>query len=122
MYIVSRNTGFEGPRGGPQDAFRHTYTSALVAKYLSPKLVLLATKITENNPSSPYDIMDIHNNTLGIQVALNQFNLTIESKDRQDKDLYSIIFEMVKNAETRTSDSNKVYILEQSFWQKSDIF
>lgn len=122
MYIVSRGTEFEGPRGGPQDAFRHTYTSALVAKYLTPKLVLLVTKITENNPSSPYDIMDIHNNTLGIQVALNQSSFIIEPKDLQDKDLYSIIFEMVKKAETRTTDSNKVYILEQSFWQKSDIF
>ncbi len=119
MYLISRNTGFEGPRGGPQDAFRHTYTSALVAKYLSPSLVVIATKISESNLDSSYDLMDIHNNNLGIQIALGH----LSDGDVYDQtSLYSKVYEKVKNAKVAATDKNTVHILEPSKWQSSDLF
>lgn len=110
MYRISRGTGLEGPRGGPQDAFRHTYASAITARYLSPKIVKLVTYVAENDPNSKYDKMDIHNNNLGIQIG--------QSKNP----IYETIFDKIKTAEKNPSDANTIFILEQNLWQSSDIF
>ncbi len=110
MYVTARRTGLEGARGGPQDAFRHTYTSAFVARYASPHLVKIATALTERNSNSEYDKMDIHNNYLGIQLGLSNI------------DLYSTIINKIKNVELKTKDHNKIYIMDKSDWKSSDIF
>jgi hypothetical protein len=110
MYIISRNTKLDGPRGGPQDVFRHTYASAVTARYISPKIVKLVTFICERNPNSDYDKMDIHNNTLGLQIGLSKLPI------------YQTILEKIKIAEVNPSDSDTIYILEANKWRSSDVF
>lgn len=125
MYIIARNTGFEGARGGPQDAFRHTYSSALVARYISPKAVKLVTWVSERKPDSDHCIMDIHNNNLGIQIGLSSAN----------QSLYSLVYDKVLSAtikqqvDPKTMDNNQlkavhldeVIVLNPSRWENSDI-
>ena len=55
MYITAALSGLEGRRGGPQDAFRHMYSSALVSKFISPKAVDLVTYLTEPNLNSRHN-------------------------------------------------------------------
>ncbi len=78
-YLLAASTGFQGRRGGPQDAFRHIYASALVARYLSPSMVKLATTVLEGNNPSRYNQMDRHNNNLGIQIGIAEGTLYSET-------------------------------------------
>lgn len=110
MYILSQSTGLKGARGGPQDAFRHTYASAFVSRHLSPSLVKIATSLTERNPNSEHDQMDIHNNYLGIEIGLT------------DKPIYKTILNELKNPEIETKNPKKIHILNTSKWTSSDIF
>lgn len=72
LYRIAMATDLPGRRGGPQDAFRHTFSTALTARYLSPKVVEFVTWATERDHSSPYDRMDIHNNRIGTNVGLGE--------------------------------------------------
>ena len=72
LYLIAMNTNLPGRRGGMQDAFRHTYSTALTARYLSPKVVELVTFICEDDPNSKYDRMDIHNNKIGTRLGLSE--------------------------------------------------
>lgn len=84
LYRLAMSTELPGRRGGPQDAFRHTYSTALTARYLSPKVVELVTYLSEREPDSPFDQMDIHNNRIGIQIGLGS------------GDLYQVVWEKIK--------------------------
>lgn len=75
FYLIAMNTGLPGRRGGPQDAFKHTYACAVVAKYISPRVVMLVTRLSERDSKSPHDTMDIHNNMNGIRIGLTSASL-----------------------------------------------
>lgn len=72
FYLIAMNTGFPGRRGGPQDAFRHTFATAMVSRYFSPKAVEIVTLLCETDTDSPFDRMDIHNNRVGMLLGLTQ--------------------------------------------------
>lgn len=105
MYITAHRTGLPGRRGGPQDAFRHTYTSALVARYSSAEVVGLVTYLTEADAESPQDQMDIHNNTLGAKLGASYSG-----------SLYDLIFERVRAAEVNAVSSDVIRVLPESSW------
>ncbi len=104
FYLIAMETGLPGRRGGPQDAFRHTYASAIVAKYLSPKVVELVTNLSERNANSPHDAMDIHNNTIGIQIGLTS------------KNIYEAVKARVDNGGVNSKEKNRTTWLLEDMW------
>lgn len=105
IYIVAWRTGLPGFRGGPQDAFRHTLASAYVARYLGGETVLLFTRLSERNPDSNYDLMDWHNNQIGIRIGLSDA-----------PDLYQAVANAVKNGRENAQDKNMIRWLPQNKW------
>lgn len=99
---MAGSTGLKGRRGGPQDAFRHTYSSAVVARYLSPKAVELITALFERDPESIHNQMDINNNMAGIKVGLSS------------KPIYTEVFKMVEGA--MSNNQSDLIILPKSMW------
>lgn len=67
-YGYSLTSGLPGARHGPQDAYRHTLASALVAYTISPAAVRWVTAVMEfaDDPSSR---MDRHNNAIGASIG-----------------------------------------------------
>ncbi len=106
LYRLAMSTGLPGRRGGPQDAFRHTYSTALTARYLSPRVVVFVTFATERDPASPFDKMDIHNNRIGTNIGLG--------KD----DLYEAVMNKVKNGQINAADADIVTWLPKEKWDK----
>ena len=75
FYLVAYRTGLQGMRGGPQDAFRHTFASAVVARYASPKIVDWVSKVCERDPlNNREDAMDRHNNAIGKTIGIGLRN------------------------------------------------
>ncbi len=105
LYVTASRTGLPGRRGGPQDAFRHTYASALVSRYLSPKVVHLVTSVTELDANSPHDQMDIHNNTLGAKLGVSHSG-----------DLYDLVAEKIRSAEINTTSEDTITLMPESDW------
>lgn len=104
MYLVAMQTGLPGRRGGPQDAFRHTYASALTAKYLSPRLVTLMTIICERNDNSDFDQMDRHNNALGAELGVKNGNL------------YDTVFRKISEGQINAQQKDIVTWLPEHHW------
>lgn len=105
LYIVAMNTGLAGRRGGPQDAFRHTYASALVSKYLSPKIVHFVTWICEGD-DSPYDQMDRHNNALGARLG------------QSESDLYQAVLQKINLGAVNAVEPDTIQWLPQDRWDQ----
>lgn len=104
FYVIAHNTNLPGRKGGPQDAFRHIYASAVVSKYTSPKLVELVTTLFESDQTSPHDIMDAHNNKIGILIGLNS------------KSIYKTVLSNVKRGQANTKSSGQVTWLSKEKW------
>ncbi len=104
LYRLAMSTGLEGRRGGPQDAFRHTYSCALTARYLSPKIVEIVTYLSESDPSSHFDQMDIHNNRIGTKIGL------------ANGDLYETVMKKVKEGQVNARDENTITWLPEDEW------
>ena len=68
VYWHSLASGLPGGRHGPQDAYRHTLASAVVAYTLSPAVVNWVSAVMEfaDDPSSE---MDRHNNAIGASIG-----------------------------------------------------
>lgn len=104
LYRLAMATELPGRRGGPQDAFRHTYSTALTARYISPKAVELVTYLSERDPHSPFDQMDIHNNRIGTQIGLG------------DGDLYETVWAKIKEGRVNSSDKDVITWLPENQW------
>ncbi len=104
FYMIAGQTGFKGRRGGPQDAFRHTYSSAVVARYISPKAVHLVTILFERNPESIHNQMDINNNNLGVQIGLSS------------KSIYREVHKLVEGAGPESIDGKSLIVLPKEHW------
>ena len=104
FYITAHQTGLPGRRGGPQDAFRHIYASAVVSKYLSPKVIELVTNICERDDNDPHDIMDRHNNKIGVLIGKNSDSL------------YKTVLINVKRGKANAKDSGQVTWLSKDQW------
>ena len=68
VYGHSLTSGLPGARHGPQDAYRHTLASAVLAYTISPTAVDWVTGVMEfaDEPSSA---MDRHNNAIGASIG-----------------------------------------------------
>lgn len=104
LYGIAMNTRLPGRSDGPQDAFRHTYASALVSRFLSPRVVELVTVVCERDDNSPSDRMDRHNNQLGMRIG------------QTNDDIFESVTEHVRNAEIEPVDSDVTFVLEKSNW------
>lgn len=104
LYRLAMATELPGRRGGPQDAFRHTYSTALTARYISPKAVELVTYLSEREPDSPFDQMDIHNNRIGTNIGLG------------DGDLYETVWKKIKEGRVNSSDKDVITWLPENQW------
>lgn len=106
LYRYAMATELPGRRGGPQDAFRHTYSTALTARYISPKAVELVTKFCETDPTSPFDQMDIHNNRIGTQIGLGE------------GDLREMVMKKINEGAVNTADSQTITWLPETQWDQ----
>ncbi len=104
LYRLAMATELPGRRGGPQDAFRHTYSTALTARYISPKAVELVTYLSEREHDSPFDQMDIHNNRIGTNIGLG------------DGDLYETVWKKIKEGRVNSSDKDVITWLPENQW------
>jgi hypothetical protein len=104
FYSIAMNTGLPGRRGGPQDAFRHTYACAVVAKYISPSVVMFVTRISERNKESDYDKMDMHNNMIGLKIGLSS------------KNLYKAVKQAVAEGQINAEKSDQITWLPENNW------
>jgi hypothetical protein len=105
MHIVAYNTGLQGFRGGPQDAFRHTLASAYVSRYIGPWAVDAFTKYSEDDLQSNYDLMDWHNNFIGRDVG-----------QTNSPDLYASVLTLVRNGQENAQDSKVIRWLPENKW------
>lgn len=70
VYATVLDSGLPGGRHGPQDAYRHSLASALVAYTVSPRCVAWVTQIMEGgDPHDPFHAMDAHNNRFGARIG-----------------------------------------------------
>jgi hypothetical protein len=106
LYRLAMSTGLPGRRGGPQDAFRHTYSTALTARYLSPKVVELVTKLSERDLNSPFDLMDIHNNRIGTMIGLAEGSL------------FEIVMKKIKEGQVNAQDANTITWVPEKDWDQ----
>lgn len=104
LYRLAMSTGLPGRRGGPQDAFRHTYSTALTARYISPKVVEFVTWAAERNPDDPFDKMDIHNNRIGTKIGLGK------------APLYEAVMQKIKEGEINSQNVDTVTWLPEKEW------
>jgi hypothetical protein len=104
LYRLAMATVLPGRKGGPQDAFRHTYSTALTSRYFSPVVVEFVTFICERDPSNHFDQMDIHNNKIGSRIGLDK------------GDLYETVMNKIKEGQINASDNNVITWLPESEW------
>lgn len=104
LYRIAMATDLPGRRGGPQDAFRHTFSTALTARYLTPKIVEFVTFVAERDVLSPYDQMDIHNNRIGTNIGLG------------DAPLYDTTMKKIKEGQVNATDRDVVTWLPEEKW------
>lgn len=107
LYRLAMTTGLPGRKGGPQDAFRHTYSTALTARYISPRVVEFVTWAAERNPNSPFDRMDIHNNRIGTNLG------------RGKDPIYETVLQKIKNGQINAQDIEVVTWLPENNWDMS---
>ncbi len=110
FYIKASSQGLIGRRGGPQDAFRHSYASAVVSRYLGPRVVDVFTAITEKDEGSIYDHMDRHNNMVGKQVGQMQ------------GEIEGLILEKIKKGRVNNPDTSELTWLHPMLWEDRDLF
>ena len=104
LYRIAMATDLPGRRGGPQDAFRHTFSTALTARYLSPKIVDFVTFATERDARSDFDKMDIHNNRIGTNIGLGK------------GPLYETVMKKIKEGQIDATDIDVVTWMPSNKW------
>lgn len=69
-YAIVLDSGLPGGRHGPQDAYRHSLASAIVAYTGSPRWVDWVTRVMEDDGrGDAARAMDAHNNRLGARIG-----------------------------------------------------
>jgi hypothetical protein len=106
LYRLAMATELPGRRGGPQDAFRHTYSTALTSRYLSPVVVEFVTYMCESDPTNHFDQMDIHNNKIGSRIGLGA------------GDLYETVMKKIEAGQVNASDNNVTTWLPEKEWDQ----
>ncbi len=104
FYISAMQTGLPGRRGGPQDAFRHSYASAVVARYTHSNVVKILTNILESNSEDSYDLMDRHNNAIGAKIGSS------------DLPIYETLLNKIKQGSVSAYDKNTLMWLPSDHW------
>lgn len=104
LYRLAMATELPGRKGGPQDAFRHTYSTALTSRYLSPLVVELVTFMCERDPTNHFDQMDIHNNKIGSRIGSDE------------GELYETVMKRVNAGQVNATDNSVITWLPEKEW------
>lgn len=105
MHGLAFNSGLSGYRGGPMDAFRHSLASAYVARYVGKWAVVTFTDFTERNHSSKYDVMDMHNNNVGVLIGTSD-----------TKDIYDEVKLRVSRGKINSQEAHVITWLPENKW------
>lgn len=86
---------------GHQDAFRHAYWNARMAKEYGPEWTEQFATAHEGLPGNPAtrEAMDLYNNEVGRRIA-------VENPDASDEELANLVQQAVENGELLVIDSN----------------
>ena len=105
-YWHSLTSGLPGPRHGPQDAYRHTLASAVVAYTISPVVVDWVSAVMEfaDDPSSR---MDRHNNAIGASIG---------AAAQSFAELRPRVYERVQAGSINAADPRQVSWLAPRYW------
>ena len=108
VYGHSLTSGLPGPRHGPQDAYRHTLASAVVAYTISPVAVDWVTTVMEfsDHPSSR---MDRHNNAIGAAIGTNAFSFA---------QIQPLVRERVASGRVNAADPRQVTWMPRHTWRE----
>jgi hypothetical protein len=96
----------KGGANGQLDAYRHTFASAVVSYTASPKVVMLVSNLMEYK-NSPANLMDKHNNAIGISIGQQ-----VKSLDEID----AIVVDKVKSGKVNATDSMQITWLPPRHW------
>lgn len=114
VYYNVWNSGLQGGGHGPQDAYRHSLASALVAHTLHPTCIELVIHVMEKNGTGSFaNKMDAHNNRVGASIGANvpwSFNsvATVIKKVRT----------AVDNGAVQTTNPKQITWMPKKYWQK----
>lgn len=114
VYYNVWNSGLQGGGNGPQDAYRHSLASALVAHTLHPSCIELVIHVMEKDGTGGFaNKMDAHNNRVGANIGANvswSFNSvsTVIKKVRT----------AVDNGAIQTTNPKQITWMPKKYWQK----
>ncbi len=94
---------------GPLDAYRHTFASAVVTYTTSPKVVKVVSRVMEYK-NRPANLMDKHNNAIGIQIGLQ-----VKSLDEIDVQVVA----RVKGGAVNAEDHAQITWLPPQYWGRA---
>jgi hypothetical protein len=100
-------SGLEGGRHGPKDAYRHVLASAVVAYTLHPRAVALFTLITESKGKDT-NTMDAHNNRIGASIGSGAGSFS---------ELPHIVLSNVLEGGVNTTNDQQVTWLPEQRWK-----
>ncbi len=108
VYWHSMSSGLPGPRHGPQDAYRHTLASAVLAYTISPRAVHWITEVMEFS-AHPSSDMDRHNNAIGASIgdAAESF-----------AEIRPQVLRRVQSGQVLAPDSRQVTWLAPRYWRE----
>lgn len=106
VYGVTLTSGLPGGRHGPQDAYRHTLASAVLAWSLSPRAVAVVTRVMEAD-DDPGSRMDRHNNAIGASIGASA---------RSFRELRPQVLARVQAGRVNASDPDQVTWLPPPLW------
>lgn len=94
---------------GPLDAYRHTFASAVVTYTTSPKVVKAVSRLMEYK-NRPANLMDKHNNVIGIEIGLQA-----KSLDEIDAQVVERVSKGIVNAGNR----EQITWLPPQYWGRA---
>ena len=109
LWVECFKSDFTDGKNGQLDAYRHTLASAMVAYTLSPKAVVVVTKIMERKGNIA-NLMDQHNNALGAIIGVDAKSIN---------ELNSQVINHVQHGAINTNIRTQTTWLPQNFWGNS---
>jgi hypothetical protein len=94
---------------GPLDAYRHTFASAVVAYTTSPKVVQVVSDVMERK-NRPANLMDKHNNAIGMRIGQQ-----VKSLD----EIHKRVVQKVENGTIDATDADQTTWLPPRYWGRA---
>lgn len=114
VYYTVWNSGLKGGGNGPQDAFRHSLASSLVAHTLHPKCINLIIHVMEKDGKGSFaNKMDAHNNRIGASIGASvPWSFNSVSK------VIKKVRTAVDNGAVQTKNPNQITWMPKKYWVK----